>query len=237
MITIIEGVPGSGKTYFAVFKTVEKLNRIKYTKINIITNIENFQVNDDRVHLTTFETQEELFRILNVDYFKENYTFNYEYNFIIVDECQRYFYKMSNKDVLFFLQYHRHLNCDIFLITQTMRSLPSEIVFLAESFVEAIPRSFTLKNIFRYNVRDIATKEVIDRFTLPVKSEIFSMYRSAHIENTDRKNFFHQKIFISIAIFAAAILLLLYSFYSIFYSKKQEYANKQQNQTQKQQTK
>ena len=93
MLRIIEGAPGSGKSYYAVnylssFVRYDKVydTYIVDNSLLVITNIDSIRIKHISVD-TFFSTQ--LYKTDNfLLYMKEN---NYKRAIVIVDECQRHF--------------------------------------------------------------------------------------------------------------------------------------------------
>ena len=167
MIRTITGVPGSGKTTYAVNYLIK--NYYEYDSfydtfdvrtgrsVLVISNIEGLRIE----HLDldkciseyknfwsyeNFQKIREVYRIKNI--------------VLIVDEAQKYFdYKSVTKEMLYLFQYHRHLGIDIFLITQTQRAMDRRIVELSENIIEAIPRSKQVIG-FAYNIYDIKGNKI-----------------------------------------------------------------------------
>jgi hypothetical protein len=217
MLQIIYGVPGSGKSYYAVWnikKTIEKNNNVV-----IISNIENLKLS----HLNLDELINNyggLDKFFNVDC--EFWKMDIEKKKILfIDECQRYFHKkFFSNSVFFWFQYHRHLNVDIYLITQSYRVLPTELVVLSELVIQAIPSSFRFfNNSFRYLVKDLETFETVDKIDIPFKKEVADLYTSAVIIQNNKKFTYTQKYIIgSVFLFVLSLVALLVVFPKVLFS-------------------
>jgi zona occludens toxin len=185
MISIIYGVPGSGKTYYSVHWIKKRcledgdiFLRVR-SDVLLITNLKlNLDASDGYIYI---EDIKDFAKYMDVDFWRANFSFlQGKKVYIVMDECQLFFYHYKDDPkVLFFLQYHRHLSVDILFITQTPKSLPVKVFELAEFLVEAVPKSvnpFGWK-AFRYRVlhpfdRDI----VLRRFHLAFDPVVFYLY-------------------------------------------------------------
>ncbi|MBX0311484.1 MAG: zonular occludens toxin domain-containing protein [Sulfurihydrogenibium sp.] len=228
MLSIIYGVPGSGKSYYAVYQIKKMLDEKK--NIVLISNIENLK-------LTHLNLDELIYQYGGIEKF-----FNVECEFwktdvekkkvLFIDEAQRYFNKkFFSSSVFFFFQYHRHLNTDIYLITQSYKTLPTELVVLAEIVIQAVPSSFRwFRNSFRYLVKDLETFETVERIDIPFRKEIAELYTSALVIDQTKKLTYTQKYLIgSVALFLVAILVLVFVFPKVMFSTFAKHSPKNDN--------
>ena len=148
MIYLITGVPGSGKTYFAVYQIYQEIHskNPKYKKIYTNINLNFEKCNEIRENFVNLLNLEDLLKRIEKDYelselFKNNKLFDeetgelvtdydsyvrgklklfepYEHSLIIIDECHLYFTDQVDPKMLRFLSYHRHFDIDLYLITQ-----------------------------------------------------------------------------------------------------------------------
>ena len=148
MINLITGVPGAGKTYFAVKFIYDELNsknpkfKCIYTNINLNFN-KCEKIKKDFVKPLNLD---DLLKRIQSDYemselFKNNQLFDdetgelitdydsyvrgklklfepYQHSLIILDEAHLYFTSVIDEKLLRFLSYHRHYDIDMFFITQ-----------------------------------------------------------------------------------------------------------------------
>jgi len=194
-IKIITGKPGSGKSYFALYKVIlEGFQFVPKTfewipkkdNITLITNVEGLKV----PHFTLSEmidkygsgSYEKFFtcevqQLLTNEYPKIRY---------IIDECQRYFHsKFYNKDTFFYFQYHRHFGHDIYLVAQVWDSISKHITGLCEYEFRASPRSFSVFGEFTYHV--YAGFDRVGAVRLPVNKKIFALYQSFQQDDTGKE--------------------------------------------------
>lgn len=154
------------------------------------------------------------------------------YNVIfIIDEAQRYFRykhcKLSNL-ALFYFEYSRHLGHDIFLISQSPKSLLPELMRLVETFRVAQPRTLNVAHELTYRLYsgENGTDEIGVERVLKDK-KIMRLYQSmTQKEAVKITNPLARKFFAALVI----CLLMLgwggYGFYKSFF--KREHPQKEQ---------
>ncbi len=220
MLRIITGVPGSGKSYYAVhylkkFVEYDQLYKeyILRSDVCLFTNIDSIRVNHKVFNEKTLE-------FLTVEKFREYMQkHNYKRVIMIIDEAQRFFSTEALKqqqninDIYFFFEYHRHLGIDVFLITQSLKALSQRIVSLAEYVIEARPRTISISRIFLYDVKDVVSKMKLYTIKLPASNEIFQLYKSFEVEEFEKpRGLLQRKFLLGIAFFviplAIAVVLL-----------------------------
>jgi len=190
-LKIIVGLPGSGKTYYAVNQVV-----LKYYKWDhdldewafksakhpaIFSNIEDLSL--DHINIDSYLKKHSITieQFFTLD-FQKKLTEKYKNLVYVIDEAQKYFpSRYYNVDVFYYFQYHRHLGHDIFLITQDVSSLPKQLVSLTEFYISATRSSFRLASEFRYKF--ISSGEVIGRKMLKTDKRIFALYSSFKIDS------------------------------------------------------
>lgn len=192
MIRIVQGNPGSGKSYYAV-------NYLsKYTKYDalyqehvlndgvlVITNIEGLRIK----HLNLFDLierygVEKFFTVENFERIQEKYRVNHIV--IVIDEAQKIFdSKFYDKDVFYFFQYHRHLGIDIFLLTQSVSTIARQLIPLCEFVIEAQPRSKGFMGVFRYKFKDVKGNFMYSQVARK-KPELFKMYQSFKSDEAEK---------------------------------------------------
>ena len=218
-LRIISGVPGSGKTYFAVKHLVDKYcqldgdsYKLKTTRVLIVSNIDSLKL--PHVSLDDLVNRHGLKKVFSIDYNKALLS-QYSSVIYVIDEAQRYFHRRYyDKDVFYFFQYHRHLGIDIYLIVQDFRSLPREIRSLAEYEIKALRRSSSILGEFRYNY--CVGSDVIDKKVFKPNKSIFALYSSmmaTELEAPKRSPFIKY-----LPLFFFPVFLFAYLFYSSFIS-------------------
>lgn len=202
-ITYCVGNPGSGKSYFAVYKIWENFHDFNITKKNYkkkfdncYTNINQFKFDEfDNVikfdfgkikeHLTTLynmyendQTDEEL-----ILYCEDNNLFN---SYFVLDEIHNIFKSKDDDVLVWWLTYHRHLHHELLFITQDLSLVHNEYKRIAEFFYKAVDsgkRLFSKK--FKYiqfsNYRMYQNSIIKGGgISLEFKQEIFNLYHSGN---------------------------------------------------------
>lgn len=222
MQTIVEGNPGSGKSFFAVkylLKYCEYdamfMEYILRSDVLIISNIENLKIK----HLSLDEllkryNVEEFFTVENFEKIQKQYKVK---NIILcIDEAQKIFdSKFFNKDVFYLFQYHRHLGLDIFLLTQSRSTICRQLIPLAEYIVQAKPRSKGISGTFTYNYLDPKGNYMYNK-TLRADPSVFRAYQSMRVDEMNKpRNVIKYYAMMGSAVFVV-VFLLFKSFFAWF---------------------
>lgn len=191
MIKIVTGVPGSGKTYYAINHLLDKhYKKIdgewhKKSDVTILTNIKDFKlehINLDDAMRKAGVRAEVFFTVP----YQEKVIKKYGYCIYVLDEAQRLFHrKFYNKDVFYFFDYHRHLGIDIYLVTQDIKKLPLEIKSVAESEIRAVRKSLSFFGEFKYSAR--IDDDILERIVLKPDKTIFALYTSFESETKEKQ--------------------------------------------------
>lgn len=193
MMTIVTGVPGSGKTYWAAYMVWKMADPSK-----VLHNIDSMKLGT-QIHEMVAEKK--LGR--TVDLFRHSW---HEQNddlhgwTIIIDEAQMLFPKMFKEtDIIAFFDKHRHFGMDIILLSQDARKLCGDITCLAEMHYRAASgASNPIPGVLLY--QQMIGNEAAGRKFLPKKKQVFNIYRSANNDGSSRS--YLGKIYIAIAIIA-----------------------------------
>lgn len=183
MITLVEGVIGSGKTYFVVSELMRKYFlwddvAVCYVPndlvVEIYTNIDGFHFGKDLNKVIENCGGIESFFTIPIQAELTNHT----KHVYVVDEAQMMFpRKFYNAKVFSFFQYSRHMGIDIYLITQDIYSLVRELQTLNEYHIRVIRRSFSFLGEFRYHY--MSGNEILKKKVIKPDSKIFAQYRSS----------------------------------------------------------
>lgn len=172
MITLLTGIPGSGKSYWAVHHVSKLKDQSK-----ILHNIEGFKIG------TSLDDYSIHKNIPKLTLFKKSW---HESNndlqgwTIIIDEAAELFPKQfKDTDVISFFDYHRHYGIDIFLITQDQKKVCYDITCLAETHYRAASgASNPIPGFLCY--QQMVGGEPVSRKWLPKKKSIFALYKSTN---------------------------------------------------------
>lgn len=208
MITLLTGIPGSGKSYMAV----DHVSKMK-DQSKVLHNIEGFKLG---ISLDQFSLDH---NIKKLDVFRKSW---HEKNdllhgwTIIIDEAAELFPKsMRDTDVVSFFDYHRHYGIDIFLITQDIKKVTPDITCLAESHYRAASgASNPIPGILIY--QQIVGGESVARKYLRKRKEVFALYKSTNNLSSGTVNI--GKIYMVAALVGA--LVAAYSLKAWFNSMK-----------------
>jgi len=195
MITLLTGIPGSGKSYMAV----EHVSRMP-DQSKVLHNIEGFKLG---IPLDQFSLDN---GIKKIDVFRKSYHEKNDNLYgwtIIIDEAAELFPKsLRDTDIISFFDYHRHYGIDIFLITQDIKKVSPDITCLAESHYRAASGAANpIPGFLIY--QQIVGGESVSRKWLRKKKEIFDLYKSTN--NHSSKTLSIGKFYVLIALVAALI--------------------------------
>ena len=238
MITYIVGNPGSGKTYYSVFKIYqlflfkpkdtflskvikpEKQKEYSYCYTNI--NGLKFDLSDKLVKFDyeQFYSNLEVLYLLYMDKVDDDVLnekakeLNLYNVLIILDEAHNFFKAKEDNILVWWLTYHRHLYQDIMLITQDLSLISNEYKRIVEHFVKAVDSSKRLfKNKFRYMLYGsykMYQKDVMQKFHVPYMKEVFNLYHSG--QNASQKSFVRKFLYVSLFLF---ITLSIYFYFFV----------------------
>lgn len=180
-ITLVTGVPGSGKSYYAM-DVIARLLESK-DKFIIISNIDGTDTNIfDRRYVYVEFSMPMLRNESMCDYLaklrEEHGLDSKNMVYMFIDEAQKYYgADCKDKDQFFFLDYHRHYGIDIYLITQKDTKIRKEAEALCETEIRGVPPSLgILPGYFIYNHK--CGGEVFDKIRLKKRQSVFDLYRS-----------------------------------------------------------
>lgn len=188
MITLVEGMIGSGKTYFVVnevLKTYFDFDEARLIwvlkpdeDVAIFSNVDRFAVSLDLVEAIRISGG--LNPFFTVPFQKE--FSRLKRHIYIIDEAQstEFFHrKFYDSEVFDFFRWMRHLGIDVYLITQDVTQLAKELQTLPEYHIRVTRRSYSYAKEFRYNY--MVGKEIYKRRTLVKDLRVFMAYRSSNV--------------------------------------------------------
>ncbi|HUH41716.1 MAG TPA: zonular occludens toxin domain-containing protein [Sulfurimonas sp.] len=227
MISFFTGVPGSGKTYYAVDKIFnnfstdkEAIKDKKATYEICYTNINEF--NFDKVDNVFYLDFDDLKRKLSTlhKYYKEKKDDDF-----LIEKCKEYkiynalfvldeahnFFDVKDVVLVWWLSYHRHLFHEIILITQNLSLIESKYKAFSEFFYKAFPQSLTLfKTHFKYNVYCNSRMTIVSKSgSIKVKrnKKVFDLYKSG--DSINSQNIIFKLLFLAL-IFLLVVVIVLY---------------------------
>ena len=244
MITYLVGNPGSGKTYYAVFKIwqqfifIPKDNKLlKFIKrpskpsspdlLYCYTNINQFKFDLDP-RLIKFEF-EKFYSDIELLYFlylnkaaddeinEKAKDLNLHKVLFVIDECHNFLKSKDDPVLVWWLTYHRHLYQEIILITQDLTLVNNEYKRVAEQFLKAVDSSKRLfKNRFKYVLYGSYKMYQKDIMNKISVPYLQEVFELYHSGNqSSNKSFVRKFLFIALVIFIA-LLIYLYFFLKTF---------------------
>lgn len=216
MFTCVDGLMGSGKSYYAVSKIQNKKN--DYYKV--LTNIDSFKFQDNiqELKFTEFLTVLERCKISYDSGKDDNFLQEIlrEKDFIsdkplllVIDEAHNFLDK-KNDLLTWFITYHRHLYIDVYLITQTYSLIHYSYHKLIQEYIHALPQDRQIfGGKFKYQKHIAVPFNNASTLTgteyLKVDKSIFAMYQSG--DKIRSKSVIRKYIYYFIALIAFAFLL------------------------------
>jgi len=226
-IRLIQGKIGSGKTYYAVNHVLRSyyvwsdeadswIPKEKDIDVRVYTNIKNMKLGED---LDRFIADAGGLSSFFDNKYQETFCMNSNVIYII-DEAQagNYFHrKFYDVNVFLFFQMHRHLGCDIYLITQDVRCLAKELQQLAEYVIKAVRRSNSIGKSFTYKF--YSGDECFKTKRIKQDQKVFGMYRSMIIGEGEKiKSIPFKHILIFVGLVVCAGLVFRFGFMKIFHN-------------------
>ncbi len=224
MLQVFTGVPGSGKTYFAVdyvyncfidekHKDFGKFKRF-FTNINEF-KFDQFNNQTDTAHFLDFDDIKQKIYQLRILYLQKNpdtvliekaKESNLYDSLFIIDEAHNYFSEQDDV-LIWWLSYHRHLHQDIILITQNISLIQKKYLSFSEFFYKAVPPSLRLfSSVFAYK-QYITPQLYKNSLTITIKLKfrrsVFSLYGSG--ANTQSTKVIYK--FLIIAVIAVSVVV------------------------------
>ncbi len=219
-IRMVDGVPGSGKSYYAVkhladtyfecdhagfYKPKEQKGKDgQEQKLIISTNLECLKL----PHISLEDEIREAGGVANFfsHKYQESIEKEDEKRIYVVDEAQKYFRKRVTgdwSDTWFYFEKHRHFGHDIYLLTQNPKKVNVEITDLLEYRVHAKPRVRSVTGELAYQL--ISDGDIMKRFGFRPDQKVFDLYKSRRKGETEKIS---NPIMKTVGIAVCSILLL-----------------------------
>ena len=216
-INLITGKPGAGKTYLSINLLIEQYyNRVgaglyeyKSDDIEVVSNIDGLRLPHISIDAYCREHGLTFNQFYSKDY-QEEFTEKIGKKVIhVIDECQRWLGpRFKDELVIFYFDYHRHFDHEIWLISQDRTKICKQISILHEFEYRAVPKSLSIAGELKYNILQ-AGEHSEKKFLRPNK-EIFGLYKSA-VSHTQKVK--KSKVFVYVGVAAVAALFAGYSFF------------------------
>ena len=184
MIQLVEGAPGSGKSYFAMnylvgFTKFDELYNeyVLREDVLVITNIEGLKIK--HWELSACLKDRSLTEFFSIKNFEEIQKRTKKTHIIlIIDEVHELFPSgFKDMQIYNFFAYHRHIGLDIILLTQGIDAMTRMLNPLLEYVVKATPRSKKLTKSFTYKYCDMKGRYLFNKI-IPTKQKVFNAYQS-----------------------------------------------------------
>lgn len=215
-IEILTGVPGAGKTYYAVHK-IWKTLQDHDKKFLILHNIEGLKVEDHRCisipwEVGFFHAEAMAARLRGL---REEYQLASEdVIHVYVDEAQRFFPpELKDSNVLYFFDYHRHFGVNVTLITQHEKKLTYKITTLAEIEIRAVNnRVNPLGSSFVYKLSSGGEQFGTER--LSKDRAVFGLYTSFQAGTGKTKKSSLRYIVLAVVVLAVLVWFLFFKVFA-----------------------
>lgn len=214
-LRIITGVPGAGKTYFAVDHLIKNYCdafgdtfELRENSL-IVTNIEGLLLDsiDLKTSIDKVGSFEKFFSIEVQKKITEKYQKLGKSVVYVIDESQQFFHRrFYDRDVFSFFETHRHFGIDVYLITQNVNLLSKDLISLAEYEIRAVPRTLSIGG---FNYLKKSNREIIGRSFLRKNKKVFRMYKSMSGSETEKIKSPYLKYVIPI------VVLFTFGFYGL----------------------
>jgi zona occludens toxin (predicted ATPase) len=194
MIVAVTGLMGSGKTAGAIKFALD--DQAKYSKV--FTNIQGFEyrsaILDNRWYPIDYNAFFEFLESEYRDFLTHNDDAVLVRNFssyfeipkdsialLIIDECHNFFDR-SKDFLVWFITYHRHLNLDVYMITQNVELLHRSYQKVIQEYRHFLPASRTLLPRFKYTVHIAypyrSDTTLVSTHSLKKDPTVFELYSS-----------------------------------------------------------
>jgi len=222
MITYIFGKPGSGKSYKAITLILKELEtRPVFSNIELKKYVAGYNYLHQDMMVAWLSFIEQLYIKSQEELIPEEKIYTDLRNrgisdcSIFIDEAHIYgFNNLKKKDfLLFFLALQRHVNLNIFLITQTRKQLHSVFHDFGDVVVTAVsPTERLIASILEYryfsHVDMISTpKSAYKNEKLKPKKEIFDLYTSGD-KNTGDDGFRKKLVFLLFGVLIVVVFMI-----------------------------
>lgn len=219
MLRVVCGVPGAGKSYYAVnhlltsyYEWSKDLDQWvpRDSELAVITNIEGFS---QGINLETeIDLAGGLRQFFNYEYLHKR--FESRKVVFVIDEAQHLLpFTLKDIDIFLYFQKHRHLGHDIYLLTQDPDLLAKGVRAQAEFYIEAVRRSYNIGRTLRYKFVDPLSREPWQTKSLVRDARVQSFYRSMIGNEVEKHSSVPLRKFLVLGLAATVVGAIL--FYSL----------------------
>lgn len=214
MLTLITGKTGSGKSY----KIISDILAVIETR-KVITNIhmnlthENYIYKDESQIRDYIDEIAILFKEVKslpllIEDLKEKEFFG---AFFVIDECHLVGFRKKLDPIINWLSVHRHINQDVYLVTQTLKKIDPtyypDIHFHYDMIASNKRVNKDLIGWYKYD--EIGGDKIQTKYIKPNK-EIFEIYKTGQSEKSS--NVFMVKLVLLVAFFFLMLMVMYYFF-------------------------
>lgn len=189
-IYLLTGVPGSGKSYFAVtelkkrlkdFVVIANIDGLRFdalSELGTIYDLEDFLKDRTAQEFFSNTFQEEFTKQIQLKHSKPVCYFIDEFHVAVISSTVR-----LPADLLHFFAYHRHYGIDIFIITQNLSLIHRQLSDLSAYEVRSKKGVVTEMFIYQYRIQG----EVFKTEKLKKDKLIFALYTSFLVTSGKQK--------------------------------------------------
>jgi zona occludens toxin (predicted ATPase) len=193
-IKIVDGIPRSGKSFYAVRHFAKNfcdfIEDDYYLKdgVTVLSNVDGLKLPHIKFQDLIRDAKLSVNQFFSYDYQEKVVFPTYGPVVYIIDEAQVLWRKNDRSkeidEVYHWFELHGHFGQDIYLITQSYKKLPPDISIMPEFIIHAVPRTRSMTGEFRY--KQISEGEVQDRFGIRPDPKIFALYKSSSAKETEK---------------------------------------------------
>jgi hypothetical protein len=225
MIICYMGTPGSGKSYEAALRIIENLKKGR----KVYAYLEGLELTECReiirVYTGLYGNLDDKLIYVAPDDLTSFYNNADAGSFIIIDECHKYFSNREwatpkNKNFSEWCSTHRHVGCDVLLITQHLDKLDSHIRTMIEwtykfrkvNFFGGLVQKKYMEYVYS---QDDVVGECLSRKTKTYDRKIFPVYKSyanqaiKEVSVMKGTNIFKHPIFYALGVIVVVICVLV----------------------------
>lgn len=226
MIICYMGTPGAGKSYEAAIRILENLKRGRH----VYAHLEGIQLKECqeiiRVYSDLYGDLEDKLTYVPFDQLPTFFKDVEPGSFIVIDEIHKFvsnrdWQTQKNKDFADWCSTHRHIGCDVLIITQHLDKVDSHIRTLVEwtyrfrkiNFFGSLVQNRYIEYVYP---QDDVTGEALSHKTKTYNKKMFPMYKSyagkdiKELKVVKSTNLFKHPVFYGLAAIFVVFVVLLF---------------------------